>query len=331
MDKLIEQISCDLNILPYIGEAYDGFCQRILYSSFGIWCLSYANRMIENQKGISKNALTRKVSALIDSYLKLFPNTQNYFKGNNSVGLKIKQIYEELGYLVLEDQRLKIAPFGRGLKLDNEHYMYYGLPNDFEYMSGLAIVTDRAKYEDSITNVLVRDEINPIAYVKSNFDPIYFNKWESVVDDLLFFDPLHSGNISSSWKDEPTTELSIAKNDQLNVFYKVICKDGKILYYSNEKNVSDKVSIFGYDYRRLYYSLKYFYGNPFTIKIKEVDEYYIRFNTYGRFPNREQYFLSLIGWGLSDFDSRDAYIVRKDFYKVIKEAMLKIGIITEED
>ena len=125
---------------------------------------------------------------------------------------------------------MKIAPFGRGLKLDNGRYLYYGLQNNFEYMSCLAIVTSSARYEDSITNVLIRDEINPIAYVKSNFDPVLFSNWNSVVDGLVFFDPLHSGNISSSWKNEPTTELSIAKNEQLNVFYRVICKNGKILY-----------------------------------------------------------------------------------------------------
>lgn len=331
MDKLIEQISRDLKIPLYSDEGYDSFCQRILYSSLGIWCLSYANRMIENQTGISKNALTRKVTSLIDSYLKIFPNSQSYFKSDNSSGLQIRQIYEELGYLILEDQRLKIAPFGRGLKLDNERYLYYGLQKDFEYMSGLAIVTSRVKYVDSITNVLVRDEINPIAYVKSNYDPVLFNKWDAVVDELLFFDPLHSGNISSSWKSEPTTELSIAKNEQLNVFYKVICKDGKILYYVSEKRETDKESIFGYDYRRLYYSLKYFYGNPFSLKINELDDNYIKIKTYGRFPNREQYFLSLIGWPLNDFDNRDEYIVRRDFYRVVKEAMLKIGIITNED
>lgn len=331
MDKLIEQISCDLSISPYSGESDESFCQRIIYSALGIWCLNYANRMVENQTGISKNALTRKLTALLDSYLNIFPNMQNYFKSNNSIGLQIRQVYEELGYLILEDQRLKPAPFGRGIKLNNERYLYYGLPNSFEYMSGLAIVTSGAKYVDSITNVLVRDEISPIAYVKANYDPVYFDKWEPVVDGLLFFDPLHTGNISSSWKNEPTTELSIAKNEQLNVFYRVICKDGKILYYISEKVLSDKESIFGYDYRRLYYSLKYFYGNPFSIKINEVDEHYIKIKSYGRFPNREQYFLSLIGWALNDFDNRDAYIVRKDFYHVIKEAMLKIGIITNED
>ena len=287
--------------------------------------------MVENQTGISKNALTRKITTLLDSYLNIFPNTQNYFKNSNSVGLQIRQVYEELGYLILEDQRLKISPFGRGLKLNNEHYLYYGLQNSFEYMSGLAIVTSRVKYVDSITNVLVRDEINPIAFVKANYDPVFFDKWDSVVDGLLFFDPLHSGNISSSWKNEPTTELSIAKNEQLNVFYRVICKNGKILYYISEKVVSDKESIFGYDYRRLYYSLKYFYGNPFSIKIDEVDDHYIKIKSYGRLPNRERYFLSLIGWALNDFDNRDVYIVRKDFYHVIKEAMLKIGIITNED
>ena len=331
MDKLIEQISCDLKIPTYSGESYDAFCQRIIYSALGIWCLNYTNRMVENQTGISKNALTRKISTLLDSYLNIFPNTQNYFKSNNFVGLHIRQVYEELGYLILDDQMLKTAPFGRGLKLDNERYLYYGLQNNFEYMSGLALVTSRAKYVESITNVLVRDEINPIAYVKANYDPVFFDKCDSVVDGLLFFDPLRSGNISSSWIDEPTTELTIAKNEQLNVFYRVICKEGKILYYLTEKVSSDKESIFGYDYRRLYYSLKYFYGNPFSIKIDEVDENYIKIKSYGRFPNREQYFLSLIGWALNDLDNQDAYIVRKDFYHVIKEAMLQIGIITNED
>lgn len=331
MDKLIEQISSDLKIPPYSGESYDEYCQRVIYSALGIWCLNYANRVVENQTGISKNALTRKVASLIESYLKIFPSAQNYFIDNNSVGLHIRQVYEELGYLITNDQRLVISPFGRGVKLDNGHYLYYGLQNNFEYMSGLAIVTSRAKYTDSITNVLVRDEINPIAYVKANYDPVLFNKWDAIVDDLLFFDPLCSGNISNSWKNEPTTELSIAKNERLKVFYRVICRDGKILYYVNEKSIGDKESIFGYDYRRLYYSLKYFYGNPFSIKIEELDDKYNMIKAYGRFPNRERYYLSLIGWALKAFDNQDAYIVRKDFYHTIKAAMLKIGITANEE
>lgn len=330
MDKLIEQISHDLNIPMFNGEGDDGFCERILYSSFGIWCLNYASRSIENQEGISKNALTRKLTSLIDSYLNIFPNTKEYFKVADTVGIHIRQIYEELGYLILEDQRLKVAPYGRGVELNNEHYLFYGLKDKFEYISGLAVITSIAKYKDTVTNVLVRDEVNPMAFVKANYDPILFNKWNLSIEGLSFFDPLRSSNISNSWNSEPTTELSIAKNEQLNLFYRVICKEGKILYYLTEKSDNDKDSIFGYDYRRLYYSLKYFYGNPFQVKVSRIDSNYIKINAYGRFPNREQYFLSLIGWAANEFDNRDIYIVRKDFYEIIKQLLLSIGVTIVE-
>ena len=332
MDKMIEQMAQDMSITRYKSENDYEFYIRIIYSALGLWGLSYAARKVENQFGISKITFTKKLNELAKAYISTFPSINRYFNievSEVSIGLYIRQIYEELGYLLYNQQKLIIAPYGRGLRLTDGQYLFFGLPKNIKFVSGLGIVSEDSSFADNIANILIRDDLHPIAYVRKSFDLIQFDEWNKSSEGISYFNPLSKNNISNSWKDYPTTEFTVVK-DNMNNFYKVVCYDKKIRYYSNDKTSVTTEGLFGCDYRRLYYSLKNYYDNAFNVIVREVNERYIRLDLYGRLPNREQHFLSLIGWPVQNFNNKNGYIIRKEFFDIIKNSLYKIGVTTKE-
>lgn len=329
MDKMIESMSADMDIPRYRSEPDEDYYKRIIYSALGLWGLNYAKRQVENESGISKIALTKRLNNLTDVYSSIYPCISRYFHAEESVGLYIRKIYEELGYMIYDQHKLKVAKYGRGLEIAENQYLYFGLPNVIEFMSGLGIVSRDAFLMDNITNILVRDNLTPINYVKNSYDLIGFAEWNKHSECMSYFNPLSGCNISNSWKDYPTTEFTVAK-DSSNNYFKVICRDNKIKYYSNDESDMFPEGLFGSDYRRLYYCLKYYYDNPFNVTIKKLDTEHSLLKLHGRLPNREQMFLSLVGWPLESFNNKNHYLIRKEFISVIVTSLKKLGVITNE-
>lgn len=329
MDNMIDRMSSDMNILRYRSESDEDYYKRIIYSALGLWGLNCAKRQLEDQSGISKIALTKKLNNLTDVYSSIYPGISGYFHSEESVGLYVRKVYEELGYLIYDQHKLKVAQYGRGLELVENQYLYFGLPNKIEFMSGLGIVSCDVFFMDNITEILIRDNLTPINYVKNSYDLIGFTEWNKNSEGMSYFNPLARCNISNSWQDYPTTEFTVAK-DSSNNYYRVICRDNTIKYYLNEGIDAFPEGLFGSDYRRLYYCLKYYYDNPFNVTIKELDKDYSLLNLHGRVPNREQMFLSLVGWPLVSFNNKNSYVIRKEFISVIATCLNKLGIITNE-
>lgn len=329
MDKMIERMSVDMDISRYRCESDEGYYKRIIYSALGLWGLNYAQRQVEDELGVSKIALTKKLNNLTYVYSSIYPCISGYFNSEESVGLYVRKIYEELGYLIYDQHKLKVAKYGRGLELAENQYLYFGLPNKIEFMSGLGIVSCDAFLMNNITDILIRDNLTPINYVKNSYDMIGFAEWNKNSEGMSYFNPLSRYNISNSWKEYPTTEFTVAK-DSFNNFYRVICRDNRIKYYLNYEPDAFPEGIFGSDYRRLYYCLKYYYDNPFNVTIKKLDKDYSLLNLPGRLPNREQMFLSLVGWPLESYNNKNHYVIRKEFISVIVTCLKKLGIITNE-
>lgn len=327
MNKLIEKMSNDMEIRPYLEEKRDAFTNRVLFSGLGNWCLNLARKKVGMDIGATKNYLTRKLNELILAYIELFPSSKEYLLlENDSLAIRIRETYESLGYLIKkEDALITLANYGRGLKLNGES-LYFGLPNENYSMSGLAVVYNSAKYYEQIKDILIRDNLLPQEFVRHSYDLALFDEWKKDIK-LEFFNPNNDANISASWLAYPTTHFTIARNLETHDYYRVICgSEWEVLFYILETKKSNQPLISANEYRRLYYALKAFYKHPYTVKMENVDENYIRLYLYARLPNREQLFLSLIAWDERKAFEGNQLIFEKKWLPLIQELFSGLGI-----
>lgn len=328
MNKLIQRIAQDLNISMFSGEAEQDFANRILYSALGVWCLNLAERKGTTGYNANKTFLTRELNRLSASYTQLFPQFAEFI-GETDIGLFIRTIYEELGLLVCENDVIQTAKYGRGLDV-SEDFLYFGLPEHIVRVDGLGIISDSAIYKAEINEILIRDKISPTDLIQELFDPIYFDEWDRDIA-LEFFDPLSKANISSSWKRECKVKYTFAKNPDTNDHYRVICDENlQVRLYVLDNSTDNKQILTGCEYRRKYYALMHYYSSPFKVYVKQIDDEYSCIKLYGKLPNRESFFLSLISWPIRSVENTMEIIVRNKCLSTVNKLFYNLGIEVQE-
>lgn len=328
MNKLIRRISQDLNISIFYGETEEDFANRILYSALGAWCLNLAERKGPTGYNANKTFLTRELNKLSTEYMRLFPQFEN-FVGDTDIGLFIRTIYEGLGFLIFENNVIQTAKYGRGLAIADD-ILYFGLPEPILRVDGLGMISNSASYKADITEILFRDLISPIKLIQELYDPIYFDEWHKDIP-LEFFDPLSQSNISSSWKRECKVKNTFARNPETNDHYRVICDENlQVRLYVLDNSADNNQELTGCEYRRKYYALMYYYSSPFKVFVKNIDDEYSRIKLYGKLPNRESFFLSLISWPAKSVKNSMEFIVRNKYLPMIKYLLDNLGIELQE-
>ena len=329
MNKLIQRIAQDLNIAMFSGEAEQDFVNRVLYSALGVWCLNLAERKGATGYNANKTFLTRELNKLSASYTQLLPQFAE-FVGEADIGLFIRTIYEELGVLVCENDVIQTAKYGRGIDVLDD-VLYFGLPEHIVRADGLGIISDSSIYKADINEILIRDTISPTDLIQELFDPIYFDKWDKDIA-LEFFDPLSKSHISSSWKRECKVKYTFAHNPDTNDYYRVICDENlQVQLYKLENSIENNQTLTGREYRRKYYALMYFYSSPFRVYVKQIDDEYSRISLYGKLPNRESFFLSLISWPLNSVQDTKEFIIRNDYLSMVNNLFNNLGIELQEN
>lgn len=328
MNKLIQRMAQDLNISMFSGETEGKFVNRILYSALGVWCLNLAERKGAMGHNANKTYLTRELNRLSALYTQLFPQFAE-FVGETDIGLFIRTIYEELGVLICDNDVIQTAKYGRGLEvLDN--VLYFGLPEYIVRVDGLGVISKTSIYKSDINEILIRDRITPTDLIRALFDPIYFDKWDK--DTVLeFFDPRSKSNISSSWKRECKANYTFARNPDTMDFYRVICDENQqVQLYVLDNDTDNRQTLTGCEYRRKYYALMHYYSSPFRVYVQPIDEEYSFIKLYGKLPNRESFFLSLISWPSKSVENTSEFIVRNQCLSMIKNLFYNLGIEVQE-
>lgn len=328
MNKLILQIAQDLNIPMFLGETEEDYINRIFYSALGVWCLNLAERKGAMGYNANKTFLTRELNRLATSYKQLFPQFTNFI-GETDIGLLIRTIYEELGVLYFENDVIQTAKYGRGLNVSDD-VLYFGLPERIERVDGLGIISDSAAYKADSNEILIRDSIPPTKLIQELFDPIYFDKWDKDIV-LEFFDPLSKSNISSSWKRECKVRYTYARNPYTKEHYRVICDENyKVQLYVLDNSTDNNQMLTGCEYRRKYYALMCYYSSPFKVIARHIDDEYSCIKLYGKLPNREGLFLSLISWPIKSVENANEFVVRNKYLFLLNNLFNNLGIELEE-
>lgn len=328
MNKLIQRIANDLNISPFLGEPEEDFVNRILYSALGIWCLNITERKGATGYNANKTFLTRELNELSNIYKQLFPQFTN-FVGDTDIGLFIRMIYEELGILMFKNDVIQTAKYGRGLDISGD-VLYFGLPEHIVRVDGLGVISNYATYKTGINEILIRDSISPISLIQELFDPVYFNEWDKDIV-LEFFDPTSNSTISSSWNRVCKVKYTFARNPDTNDHYRVICDENmQVRLYVLESNIDNNQILTECEYRRKYYALMYYYSSPFRVVIRHIDNEYSCIKFYGKLPNREGFFLSLISWPIRSIKNANEYLVRNKCLSILNDLFNNLGIVLQE-
>ena len=290
MNRLIEIMASDMGIRPYMNEEDASFEFRVIYSALGQWCLKSALTEKEHEKGISKSAQSILLHNLLDKYVALCPEARPYMFVSKYIDIAvfIRNLYEQTGYLLTKENNRNIL-------------------------------------EISLNEFLVRDSLTPDEYLNVVFDECDFDTKDINLDDLEFFNPYYYGNVSSSWHRRMKSDITMARNIALGLYYRVIRKEDGTYLFADDKNTDDLDALTGAEFRRKYIALKKHYDNPMQLLICPIDEEYSYIRVLGQLPNREYYYLLMNAWPKNKFTDRNNFIIRNKLTEQVAKVLGAIG------
>lgn len=338
MNTLLTTMSEDMGILSYQNESYSSFVYRICYSALGQWCLKTSQNLCGDIIGTSKHNQTSVVKKLMLHYSEIFPEISGKFSdgivASVNFPVHIRRVYEETGYMLTDqNNKNRLANYGRGIVIGNE-ILYFGEFKDNFNVNGLGVFQKRAECNAAfilkINDFLIRDTLSIESYIKGKYDFLDFYIKEIDLNEYEFFNPLVKKSPSQCWSKKCYSEYSIARKDELGPYYRVIKDSGGSIMFADETSDTQNDNSTDYEYRRLYFALKFYYNNPLIARIHRIDEEYSRLRIYGYLPNREYYFLLLVSWPIYSAFDKCNFLIKSTFVPDIEIMLNNIGIIVQE-
>jgi len=324
MNDLINTIAKDLSISKHHNEADEHYVYRVCLSAFGNWCLKLAESKDEIGYGSTKHNITIVLNELLSEYEKIFPFLKEMFTNEkkDDFAVLIRHTYEETGYLLTSDSNKDVLSYrDRTLKI-GDSYLYFGLPNQIKFVNGLGFYTESEGSNYSFNDIFLRDRLQPKDYIKSKFENDFF--YYCYDDNYLYFNPFLKTSLSTAWSEQLVSKYSVAK-DENGMYYRVKKDEDKLLIIE-EPQITNDDSLISYEYRRLYYALKEYYGNPMEAKLCKIDDLYSQIYIPSFLPNREYYLLLLLGWPTENIFNRNNFIVRNKTIPFISNVLSNLGI-----
>lgn len=329
MNSLIKKIAYDLNIPPFENESEGSFGSRVIYTALGQWCLFSALGESMGRKGISKNSQSRVVHELAEKYCELCPDASSYLfpsKIKEDISVFIRKFFEQTGYLLTQEDNFNILnQRGETVRCSDTDHLYLGIPREKYNVNGLGIHIAESKTEISLSDFLVRDDLDPERFLAVNFDECDFDLDEIDTEGLEYFNPEYFGNENVSWNRTIKSDMTIARRWFNGPFYKVIRKeDGRCLYkeFETDKDWDDLTGLESY---RIYAALKYHSDNPMQVLLCPIDNEYTHLKLLGWLPNREYFYLLLNAWPMNYFRDRRNFIIRNKLTEKTVDVLRKIG------
>jgi len=335
MNELLRTMSKDMDIKRYNDETESNFAFRVCYSAIGMWCLKLACNIQDGLKGTSKSNQSQILKVLLERFSAIYPQVSSRFIDTDDATKKFaamfRNIYEETGYLLTDENNHNVmANFGRGLKVGNK-FLYFGYPSVHFSTNGLGIFTDTAEQECGLNEFLIRDTLTRQEYIAVCFNELDFAERDIDVSELSFFNPANKyRKISESWGQKPMTKFSIARKSELGPYYRAIQSDTSTLLFADESTSSAGSRLVDFEYRRLLFALKNEYKTPVEAKIFKIDEMYSSIYMPTHLPNREYYFMLLLGWPHSQYNifDKSKFLLRSEFMPMVEIMLNNIGVKT---
>ncbi|HHY81643.1 MAG TPA: hypothetical protein GX505_03060 [Clostridiales bacterium] len=336
VQEFFNQLSLDLAIRRYSCESESSYYSRLIYSAIGCWILyCTGDKNIEediSRYGVSKNYINRRCSKILNNFLEIYPQAQDWFFTDNiadytDVIRYIREIYEFLGYLVSAglDSSL-ILPICRKVIVEDGLALYRGVSKvspmiglgTYKYMKevrkeDIALLFDMFLVPNKRADKFVQDYIKKI-------------KWGAggVSENTQFFEYKSKNSLSESWINTWTQDtITIYKNSLLD--YGLVKFEEGQLYTSkfpdhivNEKEV-----------RRFMYGLKGNNGSNMKAKLKMHSDVAV-LRLFSKLPEREMMLLRVLSWPVNFIEDVYNYYIPLEVINVIKKILGNLCIEVEE-
>lgn len=332
IDDLLKTMSADMNISRYLNESDESYTYRLCYSALGQWCLATASNKTRNEVGTTKHNQTIVLNELLTKYTELYPSIADQFIDTSNqpraFSVFIRRVYEETGYLLTDENNCnRLANYGRSISVGN-HTLFFGLTKNTHAINGLGVFAQQTGYEVTTKDFLIRDNLTHEQYFKVRFDLIDFYDRDIDITELEFFNPLAKSVPSLSWGKNLVTDCSVARKTELGPFYRVQ-KTAEGLQFADEPVEIQSDNFTSYEYRRLYFAMKSYYGNPLKARIIMIDEDYAKIQIRGHLPNREYYFLLLLSWPERSAFDKVCFVIRTGLLDEALAVLENIGLEVE--
>ena len=328
MNELLETMSADMRIDRFESETMESFIYRLCYSALGQWSLSIGRNKSTGNRGTSKQNQTFVLSELLKRYIELFPFVTDQFidpSQPSSVPVAIRRAYEETGYFISNESNYNVlAEYGRSIKFGNQS-LVFGLPQTISAINGLGVFSELTEYEVTITDFLIRDSLDSKQYFEDQFDPIEFYERDIDLQELEIFNPLSNNVPSQSWGKQMTTECSVARRFETGPYYKIMKTPAGVIFADVPIEVQND-SFTSFEYRRLYFAMKSYYGKPLEGKITKLDDNYSSIQMRGHLPNREYFFMLMLSWPERSVFDKVNFIIKNSLLESTIMVLENIGL-----
>lgn len=329
MNELLVKMADDLSIFRFERETDRHYAFRVCYSALACWMILQTQSKNGIITGVSKHLQTSIVENLLCQYCQyfkldaqLFPSEKN---DPNHFSHHIRRVYEETGYLFSDEQNNSIAAnYNRTIGFDGQ-FLFFGIPNTSFKMNGLGIYCQTAGNETNLFEAMLRDTIPVSEYIEMKYDWLDFEERDFDTQSLLFFNPTLRKSPSASWERKQTTIASLARDSNRNLYRTFITPERKILF-ADERIGSDNGRLFSSEYRRLYIALKALHEAPVIAWITNIDDTYSSVHISAQLPNREYYFMLLMGWPERNAYDKNWFICKNSLVPIIYKMLTNIGI-----
>lgn len=331
--EIINKISEDLKIDRYNGEDEKDYNCRVLYSAVGLWCLKLSLYNDDENSGISKNRQTTELESIIEQYGEIEPAFVDYMrsKGGLKASVRIRQIYESLGYIVTDDNNRNHLPFiKQSVAMTTDKALWVGVPVTLPVeMNGLGVFANLSDEDISPSEYISRDSVGYDDYIKNNYNICDFNERDISTNELEFFNPLLKRPPYESWEKNMATNFSVARKNRIGPYYRAIRDEEKMMFMAENPDKKEK-GLFSEEYRRMYLALRAHYNNPLTSWVTRSDENHVTLSLKAKLPARESLFLRLVAWPIGNAVDTQVYLLRKEFLSTVKEMFSHIYITVKE-
>lgn len=331
-------IGKELNIARYEKESLNQYHARIAYSAVGMWLRMFAAIGTDENIGLSKTKLHRRISNIINNFSQIEPSLAEWFYPDESSNPEnlMRDTLLRAGDLIECDfdsticcgTRKQIAVEERVILLKGNI-----LVTDVETTSGLAVIVSEKSFPNKAE--LFEEFDIPVTNPKQLIElSTKNNKWCKLdsIDNYEIFDHSRNKVFSACWlKFLPLKESQIyiaRRQYSYGVYeYQYIKQEAEIYYVSSFSEYEQDEHI--RCTQRLLYAFKAVFGEKAKAVIKK-GKLYSTFHFWSKLPPAEESFLRYIGWPLTDIENRkNEFVIRNEFFDVTVELINNLGMEME--
>ncbi|NMA95175.1 MAG: hypothetical protein GX974_03960 [Clostridiales bacterium] len=337
--NILDKIADDIDIKRHDKEPDSIYASRIIYSALGMWIRFSTLESSEFKEytgdvGVSKRYILSSCKPIVESMLKLFPETIQWFypqgNGDHPIAVIRDRLYDG-GELVDKGYSTDLAlPEYEECYLGHNLKLMRGLNGkDFYSVTGLAqihILEDGfKKRQGSVGTFYGLTEYLAYDFLKRYISNI---SWKPTNNLYEVFNKYMRAPFSKCWDIHYSFQegdITLFRNEFLDAGF-ITKRRGTIYIYE-----LDRYFIEEFELRRFMYGLRHEVNNKSTAYYK-VDENsgLVELYLHNALPKREESLLLILGWPIDNIDAIHHMLFRLEVWPIVELVLKRLHIILRE-